>query len=179
MTLPVASNAISLSDVNTELGFGATAAISLNDAAVRTLAEVPSGDIRLATDLWGKTAVTLAISNQFISDFGTVTTAASISLTSSGTVTFATGWLGSGTLENWITPQTNMSDYSIRAHVDSGSTPTGSALDTDLALSSTHTWTIAQTGTGFNAATLTMTLKRIADGVTMDTATYDLSVTTS
>jgi hypothetical protein len=129
--------------------------------------------------LWGKTAVALNISNQTVIDAGIVATTANISVTSAGAVTYSTGWLGSGTLENWITPQVNMSDYSIRAHLTSGSTPTGPALDTDLALSSTRTWGVTQSGVGTTTSTLTMTLKRISDGVTMDTATYDLSATTS
>ena len=40
MTLPVSPNLISLNAVNTELGLTATAAITMNDAAVRTLAGV-------------------------------------------------------------------------------------------------------------------------------------------
>lgn len=37
MTLPASGNSISLSQVNTELGYSSTAAISMNDAAVRSL----------------------------------------------------------------------------------------------------------------------------------------------
>ena len=47
------SGTISLSDVNTELGLSPTAVITMNDAAVRTLAGVPSGAISMQ-NLQGK-----------------------------------------------------------------------------------------------------------------------------
>jgi hypothetical protein len=52
MALP-ASGAISLSQVNVELGLSATAQIGMNDAAVRTLFGVPSGAISMS-DGYGK-----------------------------------------------------------------------------------------------------------------------------
>jgi hypothetical protein len=52
MTLP-ASGPISLLDVNVELGYSSTATISLNDAAVRTLFGVASGQISMS-DGYGK-----------------------------------------------------------------------------------------------------------------------------
>ncbi len=48
MTLPSSPNAISLSQVNVELGLSANAAISMNDAAVRTLFGVASGQISMS-----------------------------------------------------------------------------------------------------------------------------------
>ena len=51
MTTP--SGTISMSDVNTELGYASTANISLNQATVRTLAGVPSGTISM-NNLRGK-----------------------------------------------------------------------------------------------------------------------------
>lgn len=55
MTLP-SSGAISLNDVNVELGNSATAQISMNDAAVRGLFEVASGAIQMS-DGYGKSNV--------------------------------------------------------------------------------------------------------------------------
>ncbi len=54
MSLPI-SGPISLSQVNTELNLAANALISLNDPAVRNLAQVPSGPISFA-NLLGKTS---------------------------------------------------------------------------------------------------------------------------
>ena len=48
MTLPVSPNAISLSQVNTELGYSSTAVISLNDTAIRSLFGKASGVISMS-----------------------------------------------------------------------------------------------------------------------------------
>lgn len=53
MTLPAGQ--ISLSEVNVELGYSATALITMNDTAVRNLAGVPSGQISMS-NLQGKSA---------------------------------------------------------------------------------------------------------------------------
>lgn len=59
------SGTIGLSDVNIELGYPSTDLISMNDAAVRTLADVPSGTISM-DDLRGKSnrvTITLTIAS--------------------------------------------------------------------------------------------------------------------
>lgn len=57
--MPTPSGTISLSNVNTELGYSATALISMNDAAVRSLAEVPSGAISMQ-NLQNKSSIVVA-----------------------------------------------------------------------------------------------------------------------
>lgn len=61
---------------------------------------------------------------------------------------------------NWVTP-TSLAPgaYTIQAHVNAGSTPSGSALDTDLALSTQRSWLITQSVPGSKICDLLLTIK--------------------
>jgi hypothetical protein len=100
MTLQ-SSGAISLGNVNTELGRSSTAAISLGETAVRTLAGVSSGAIALS-NLYGKSNVsftpdggTSAGTRVILEDYGQLSASLTISCTASAVWTWTE--LGSGT----------------------------------------------------------------------------------
>jgi len=97
MTLPAGQ--ISFGQVNTELSLSATAQISLNDTAVRSLAGVPSGQIAMS-NLQGKSSVTVPGQPTGVSATATSPTTANLYFTpgSTGgaTVTYTVGGGGSG-----------------------------------------------------------------------------------
>lgn len=64
MALPAYPNAISLGQVNTELGYSSTATISLNDAIVRSLFVKASGAIAMS-DGHGKSAASAPVINSY------------------------------------------------------------------------------------------------------------------
>ena len=94
MTLPISpTNAMSFSQINTELGLTSTATISLNDSAVRTLAGVGASPATIAiTNLSGKSNIT----NLTISSNQTNLNLA--------TYASANGWGGSALLNVTIAP---------------------------------------------------------------------------
>jgi hypothetical protein len=123
------------------------------------------------------TSVVISITDQSVADsaVGSVSSA-DYQVLNTGVVK---GYLLNGggliTIENWITPQTNMSDYTVRAHVNSGTAPSsGDALDSDLNLGTSRTWTQTQASPGTRSCILLITIKRVADGATMDTALVTL-----
>jgi hypothetical protein len=94
MALPTGT--ISISQVNTELGRGATVSISLNETAVRSLAGVASGTISM-NNLRGKTfAPTISISpdplQTTIGGGGSVTSGAATATASGGAGGYTYAW---------------------------------------------------------------------------------------
>lgn len=129
MTLS-SSGAISLGgsttgrSVNLELGKSATAQISMNDTAVRTLAGKSSGAIVLPTDFYGKSASGLNIPSSPVNITQSLPIVpgydASLGMIfiSDGTYNKAANSGGSGTvtlLGTWVTPASANSDYEINA----------------------------------------------------------------
>lgn len=91
MTLP-ASGQISLSQVNTELGYSSTASITMNDSAVRTLFGVASGAISMSNG-WGKANAWAGTITSSVSDLNlrTWATGAGWNGTSKATITVNSG----------------------------------------------------------------------------------------
>lgn len=115
MTLPTGT--ISMSQVNTELGYASTATISLNDAAVRSLAGVPSGAISMS-NLQGK-------SNTFLFTISTNQTNANLR-----TLAVNAGWNQSSKVIATISSGVNISSNNtgIPAMTVNGSFPNGVEL---------------------------------------------------
>ena len=96
-----------------------------------------------------------------------------ISFTNTGLYSVDGANLGTFESGNWITPTSIAPGaYTIRAHVSSGGVPNGSALDTDVALSTSPGWYVSTVG-GTVLSTLLLTLK---DGSGNTVATSTVSI---
>jgi hypothetical protein len=98
------------------------------------------------------------------------TATASVSAKSTGLLESSSGyeydWLLSGAA----------ADYEIRATIVSGSVTSGTT-GAWLALSSTRTWTRTRTTLGTSTVTMTLEIRRVSDGLVLDTATVALEAT--
>ena len=110
--------------VNLELGKSATAQISMNDAAVRSLIGVSSGAVVMPTNFWGKSSVTLSIPTSPIN----ITTNVSGTVWGTCGAKLAFGYWGDGSygqlsegnstsLGTWVTPGSAMSNYEFYATI--------------------------------------------------------------
>ena len=177
MTLP-ASGQISLNQVNVELSRSGTATISLGEIAVRALAGVPSGAISMS-NLWGKSAVTIFLSNLSIIDFtgGASNASAGYQLTSGG---IENQIVGASTTQTatWCTPAGEAVNYEVYATV-TGSPLTVGTLNAWVPLSTTRTWRL-DAGIGQNLfSTLNISVRRVGTTTPVYTATEDLNADAS
>jgi hypothetical protein len=91
-------------------------------------------------------------------DGGGGTASVSVQFTNAGAYT------GTGNVQgfsgNWITPTSAAgSAYEIRMTVNSGSTPSGSATASWLALGTTRTWDLSQSGVGATMGNVTVEIR--------------------
>jgi hypothetical protein len=184
MTL-AASGAISLGgstatrSINLELGQSATAQVSMNDTNVRSLAGVASGAIVMPTNFYGKSAVTIVLSNQSIADFtgGGSNASAGYQLTSAGAANEIVG-ASTSFLETWCSPSGEAVNYEVFVTV-SGSPLTIGFINAWTALSTTRTWRL-DAGIGNNlTSTLSVTVRRVGTTTPTYTATIDLNADAS
>jgi hypothetical protein len=165
--------------INLELSQSATAQVSLNDTNVRSLAGVASGAIVMPTNFYGKSAVTIVLSNQAIADFtgGGSTAQAGYQLTSAGAANEIVG-ASTSFLETWCSPSGEAVNYEVFVTV-SGSPLTIGFINAWTALSTTRTWRL-DAGIGNNlTSTLSVTVRRVGTTTPTYTATIDLNADAS
>lgn len=183
MTLPT-SGAISLNNVNTELGLTSGSVIGLNSSNVRTLANKSSGAITLS-NLYGK-AWLPSLGNHTVwgqTDSGTAT--ASITLSNNGTLSCSSAVSAIGDDGSYF-PQwcghastissTEAANYECSWVVTSGSTPgtTPGAQSTWINLGTSRTWTLTRSTSGSASSTFTLTIRRVGLAATEVSATIIL-----
>lgn len=161
MTLQ-SSGAISLNDVNVELGRSGTASINMNETAVRTLAGKASGAISMS-DFYGKSNATITLNNTYSVVHTTSTPDAAfvrIVFESDGDI-ITEGALGTVDEGDWVSPKSAApGSYEIRATLVDGDTPVGT-LGSWLALTSNRTWSLTKPGLvpGFRESVFTIEIR--------------------
>ena len=160
--------------INLELSQSATAQVSLNDTNVRTLAGVASGAIVMPTNFYGKSAVTIVLSNQYVQDFtgGARAATAGYRLTSGGLAQSLVNTTYT-TLETWCTPTSEAGNYEVFATLVSGSTPSGT-IGSWVALSTTREWALSSNIGLSKVCQLSLQIRKIGTTTVLATATIDL-----
>lgn len=165
--------------INLELSQSATAQVSMNDTNVRTLAGVASGAIVMPTNFYGKSAVTIFLSNLSIIDFtgGGSNASAGYQLTSGG---IENQIVGASTTQTatWCTPTGQAVNYEVYATV-TGAPLTVGSINAWVPLSTTQTWRL-DAGIGQNfSSTLSISVRRVGTTTPVYTATEDLNADAS
>lgn len=174
MTLQ-SSGAISLANVNVELGRSSTAQISMNESAVRSLAGVPSGAIKMS-DFYGKSSATIFIQNESIFDFtgGARQATTGYRLTSTGAVQYLINatWT---TLYNWVSPTSAAGDYEVIVNNVSGSGLTTGTVGSYEALTTTRQWTLIATIGNGELTTFEVTIRKVGTSSTTGPVVIELN----
>jgi hypothetical protein len=172
MTMP-SSGPISLNQANTELGRSATATLTMNDSALRTLAGVGgSGTTWSMNSLYGKSARSFSLAS-LLEIFGEAnpggTAYAEYSFGTDGSIVGASSQSGSFAVGNWTTPITAGigSSYWIRATQTSSSGPSteyGASRGVWLQLNSQRTFGVSKTANGLSARVYTFQIASDSGG---------------
>lgn len=191
--MPTPTGTISLSDVNTELGYSSNSPISMNDAAVRSLAGVGgSGTIITMDNLRGKSNLSAAlpqynpgtydvdIESMVSNNYETYTQSnAEIVLSSDGSGVYRTynSYTGYNNVSSftWKTGGGSVSDYYAYFALSSGVLDYGTA-NTALVLSSTRTFGVTMSaysyGYFWNTASGTLSIRNAAGTVLASRTVY-------
>jgi hypothetical protein len=183
--MPVPSgNPIKLSDLVAE--FGSDGSPSLRDyyrggprvpnSGTNAAISTDPASLRL-TQFYGAANFSVAVPSQTVSHSVGYPTVASagIGFYTDGSVTFNAGNSHSGP-SYWGNPVGGSPGNGYQMYVSkaSGSTPSGSALDTWLPLSSPRTFTIIQSTVGYKSCTLNVTIATYPGGTTVSTGTITI-----
>ena len=155
-----------MSQVNTALGRSATATISLNETAVRTLAGVSttSGTTISMDNLRGKSAVTYRLDSGNYLDFAIgVDAQTTLTVGSNGELAVTTWNSGIPAFYNWITPTTGSTTHFVRMTPTSGSF-NGSSVGVWLPLTNNQAWNVYQGWLGLTMATGTLAISTNSAG---------------
>ena len=178
--MPTPSGTISLSDVNTELGRSSTANISMNEAAVRTLAGVGgSGSIITMDNLRGKSNASAAISDQPAIDNSQSGYGgqgfARYQLNANG-VAYRTNFVGTliAISGEWLTTG-SASLFDAYATFGGGGGSTGGTTGAWLNLATTREWNLYATNDYVTRA-LTVQIRLASSGAVLDTATISFEI---
>ena len=162
--------------INLELGRSATAQVSLNESAVRTLAGVPSGAIVMPTDFYGKSSIVYRLDSGTYLDSTFSPLDAQTTLTVGSNGVLDVGTFNSGVLDSydWLTPTATASTHFVRLTPTSG-TFSGTTTGVWVALTTDAAWFVNQTGVGFNSASGTLAISTNSGGTNIvATATITL-----
>lgn len=82
-------------------------------------------------------------------------------------------------VSDWIVPKTLMSNYDVHLHVNSGTNPSGAALDTWLNLGTTRNWQLSETSIGTLSNNCTVQIRNATTLAVKASATVTMTATKS